>query len=113
MLTGILTPTAGEVTVARVVPWHSRQDNARNIGVVFGQRTQLWWDLPLVESLRLVGKLYRMPRARYEENLAKFAELLDMRPFLDTPVRQLSLGQRMRGDLAAAMIYEPPVLYLD
>jgi ABC-2 type transport system ATP-binding protein len=113
MLTGILTPTAGEVTVAGVVPWLKRQDNARNIGVVFGQRSQLWWDLPLVESLRLVGKLYRMPRARYEENLAKFVELLDMRPFLDTPVRQLSLGQRMRGDLAAAMIYEPAVLYLD
>lgn len=113
MLTGILTPTSGDVSVAGVVPWRRRQDNARNIGVVFGQRTQLWWDLPLIESLRLIGRLYRMSRTKYEENLAQFVELLDMRPFLYTPVRQLSLGQRMRGDLAAAMIYEPPVLYLD
>ncbi|MGH8792196.1 MAG: ABC transporter ATP-binding protein [Stackebrandtia sp.] len=113
MLTGILTPTSGEVTVAGVVPWRRRQHNARNIGVVFGQRSQLWWDLPLIDSFRLIGKLYRVPPKRYAENLERFSRLLDMESFLDTPVRQLSLGQRMRGDLAAAMIYEPDILYLD
>lgn len=113
MLTGILTPTSGEVEVAGVVPYRHRQRNARNIGVVFGQRTQLWWDLPLIDSFRLIGKLYQVPKPVYEANLERFVELLDMKPFLDTPVRQLSLGQRMRGDLAAAMLYEPPILYLD
>jgi ABC-2 type transport system ATP-binding protein len=113
MLTGILTPTSGEVMVSGVVPWRHRQRNARNIGVVFGQRTQLWWDLPLIDSFRLIGKLYQVPDATYRVNLKRFVDLLDMSPFVDTPVRQLSLGQRMRGDLAAAMLYEPPILYLD
>jgi ABC-2 type transport system ATP-binding protein len=83
------------------------------IGVVFGQRSGLWWDLPLRDSLRLVGELYEVPRDRYRENLGRFTELLGLTEFLDTPVRQLSLGQRMRGDLAAAMLYEPRILYLD
>ena len=113
MLTGILTPTSGEVTVAGLVPWRDRQRNALNIGVVFGQRTQLWWDLPLIESLELIGKMYRLDRATYRRSLARFSELLELGPFLRTPVRQLSLGQRMRGDLAAAMLYSPRVLYLD
>jgi ABC-2 type transport system ATP-binding protein len=113
MLSGILTPTSGTVEVAGLVPWQNREQNALQIGVVFGQRTQLWWDLPLAHSLRLIGKLYRMETGRYERNLARLTDLLALQPFLNTPVRQLSLGQRMRGDLAAAMLYEPKILYLD
>jgi ABC-2 type transport system ATP-binding protein len=81
--------------------------------VVFGQRTQLWWDLPLIDSMELVAALYDVPAARYRKNLARLTDLLDLGPFLRTPVRQLSLGQRMRGDLAAALLYDPPLLYLD
>jgi ABC-2 type transport system ATP-binding protein len=113
MLTGVLTPTSGEVVVRGIVPWRDREANARAIGVVFGQRTQLWWDLPLVESLRLVGALYDVPDVRYRQALRRMSDLLGLDEFLDTPVRQLSLGQRMRGDLAAAMLYDPPILYLD
>src|SRR5262249_12020418 len=113
MLTGILTPTSGTVEVAGLVPWRQREQNALNIGVVFGQRSQLWWDLPLIESFKLIAKMYRVERARYEANLARFRELLDLDDFISTPVRQLSLGQRMRGDLAAALIYDPPIVYLD
>lgn len=113
MLTGILVPTSGEVEVAELVPWENREVNAMNIGVVFGQRTQLWWALPLEESLRLIGRMYRMPEADFRRNLVMLTELLDMGSFLRTPVRQLSLGQRMRGDLAAAVIYQPPILFLD
>jgi ABC-2 type transport system ATP-binding protein len=113
MLTGILTPTSGAVEVAGLVPWRQRERNALNIGVVFGQRSQLWWDLPLIESFKLVAKMYRVERVRYEQNLARFRELLELDEFINTPVRQLSLGQRMRGDLAAALIYDPPIVYLD
>jgi viologen exporter family transport system ATP-binding protein len=113
MMTGILVPTSGTVRVGGLVPWRERQRNAMQIGVVFGQRTQLWWDLPLRHSLELIGSLYRMPSAAYRSQFDRFVELLDMADFLDRPVRQLSLGQRMRGDLAAAMLYRPPVLYLD
>ena len=113
MLTGVLTPTSGEVVVRGVVPWRDRTANARSIGVVFGQRTQLWWDLPLIESLRLIGALYDVPQAEFTRSLGRMRDLLGLDPFLDTPVRQLSLGQRMRGDLAAAMLYEPSILYLD
>ncbi|MGI5268572.1 ABC transporter ATP-binding protein [Nonomuraea sp. CA-218870] len=113
ILTGILTPTAGTVRVNGLVPWRDRSANARRVGVVFGQRSQLWWDLPLIESLRLVGSLYDVPAARFDASLKKLRDLLGLDDFLDTPVRQLSLGQRMRGDLAAAVLYEPPLLYLD
>ncbi|MFD1932323.1 ATP-binding cassette domain-containing protein [Nonomuraea mangrovi] len=113
MLTGILTPTSGVVEVAGRVPWRERNANARSVGVVFGQRSQLWWDLPLIESLRLVGDLYDVPAPRFASSLKRMRDLLGLDDFLDTPVRQLSLGQRMRGDLAAAMLYEPPILYLD
>lgn len=113
LLTGILVPTSGEVEVAGLVPWRARQQNALNIGVVFGQRSQLWWDLPLIESIKLVRKMYRMDDARYARNFARFSEILGLDEFLATPVRQLSLGQRMRGDLAAAMLYSPRILYLD
>lgn len=113
MLTGILVPTSGEIRVAGLVPWENREANAMNIGVVFGQRTQLWWALPLQESLRLIGRMYRMSDADYRQSMDQLTELLDMEPFLQTPVRQLSLGQRMRGDLAAAVLYRPPILFLD
>ncbi|MEO3802523.1 ATP-binding cassette domain-containing protein [Nonomuraea sp. B1E8] len=113
MLTGILVPTSGTVEVAGVVPWRERERNARQIGVVFGQRTGLWWDLPLRDSLELVRTLYDVPRQRYLANLETFAGMLGLDEFIDVPVRQLSLGQRMRGDLAAAMLYEPRILYLD
>ena len=113
MLTGILVPSGGRATVAGLVPWEERQRLAARIGVVFGQRTQLWWDLPLIDSLELLGHIYRVPPDRYAANLRRFSELLDLAPFLDQPVRQLSLGQRMRGDLAAALLHEPSILYLD
>lgn len=113
MLSGILVPTSGTLTVNGRVPWENREENALDIGVVFGQRTQLWWDLPLLDSLRIIGKMYRMDSMAFERNLARLVDLLDLQPFLQTPVRQLSLGQRMRGDLTAAMLYEPKILYLD
>ncbi|MBD5633000.1 MAG: ATP-binding cassette domain-containing protein [Candidatus Eremiobacteraeota bacterium] len=113
MMTGILTPTSGEIRVAGIVPHLDRRRNARNIGVVFGQRSQLYWDLPLVESFELLRAIYNVPRERYRTNLAEFTELLDMADFMTTPVRQLSLGQRMRGDFAAAMMHDPRIVYLD
>jgi ABC-2 type transport system ATP-binding protein len=113
MLTGILTPSAGRATVAGLNPQRQRREVAGRIGVVFGQRTQLWWDLPLIDSLQLLRHLYRVPEARHAENLARMRALLDLDAFLATPVRQLSLGQRMRGDLAAALLHDPDILYLD
>jgi ABC-2 type transport system ATP-binding protein len=113
MLTGILTPTRGTVSVRGIDPSRARKANARNIGVVFGQRSQLWWDLPLRESFRAVRDLYGVPADAGDTLQAELVELLDMTGFLDAPVRQLSLGQRMRGDLAAAMLYRPKLLYLD
>ena len=113
MLTGILVPSAGEIVVDGLVPWRQRTTLAARIGVVFGQRTQLWWDLPLIESLRLLRHIYKVPEARYRQNLARLTDILDLGPFLDRPVRQLSLGQRMRGDLAAAILHDPTILYLD
>ena len=113
MLTGILVPTSGEIRVDGLVPHLERKKNARNIGVVFGQRSQLYWDLPLVESFELLRAIYGIPLERYNRNVAEFTELLEMGDFLATPVRQLSLGQRMRGDFAAAMLHDPRIVYLD
>ena len=113
MLTGILVPTAGRVSVAGLDPSRDRVELARRIGVVFGQRSTLWWDLPLRDSFDLLQKMYRIAPARYRENLDRFVELLDLGAQMDTPVRQLSLGQRMRGDITAALLHDPEVLYLD
>ena len=113
MLTGILVPSAGRLRVAGVDPARERTALARRIGVVFGQRTTLWWDLPLRDSYELARRIYRIPEARYRANLTRCVELLQLGALLDTPVRQLSLGQRMRGDLAAALLHDPQVLYLD
>ncbi|MDQ2816758.1 MAG: ATP-binding cassette domain-containing protein [Candidatus Eremiobacteraeota bacterium] len=113
MLTGILVPSSGDCTVNGIVPWLDRQANGRRIGVVFGQRTQLYWDLPLIESFRLLRAIYGVSPQAYERHLNKFSALLGLDEFMRTPVRQLSLGQRMRGDFAAAMLHEPPVVFLD
>lgn len=113
MLTGILTPSGGRLRVAGIDPSRERTRLAHRIGVVFGQRTTLWWDLPLIDSYRLMHRMYRIPDARYRENLDRCIDLLDLGDLLDVPVRQLSLGQRMRGDIAAALLHDPDVLYLD
>jgi ABC-2 type transport system ATP-binding protein len=113
MLTGILVPTSGECVVNGVVPWRNRTENGRQIGVVFGQRTQLYWDLPLRESFELLRAIYGIPAATYEHNMREFSRVLGLDEFIRTPVRQLSLGQRMRGDFAAAMLHNPPVVFLD
>ncbi|MFD4505502.1 ATP-binding cassette domain-containing protein [Streptomyces sp. NPDC058457] len=113
MLTGILTPSGGRLRVAGIDPSRERTRLAHRIGVVFGQRTTLWWDLPLIDSYRLMHRMYRIPDARYRENLDRLVELLSLDSLLDVPVRQLSLGQRMRGDIVAALLHDPDVLYLD
>jgi ABC-2 type transport system ATP-binding protein len=113
MLTGILQPSAGSMRIGGLDPSRQRAELARRIGVVFGQRTQLWWDLPLLDSFELLRHIYRVPAERFSRQMAVFTDLLDLGPFLATPVRQLSLGQRMRGDLAAALLHDPPILYLD
>jgi ABC-2 type transport system ATP-binding protein len=113
MLTGILVPSGGRIRVLDLEPTRQRVELAKRIGVVFGQRTQLWWDLPLSDSFELLRHIYRIPQDRYRTNLASFTEVLDLGSFLETPVRQLSLGQRMRGDLAAALLHDPKILFLD
>ena len=113
MLTGILVPSSGRVQVAGLDPSRQRVELARRVGVVFGQRTQLWWDLPLRDSYELLRHVYRVPAADAASQLDRFVDLLDLGAFLDTPVRQLSLGQRMRGDLASAFLHRPSLVYLD
>jgi ABC-2 type transport system ATP-binding protein len=113
MLTGVLVPTSGEVEVAGLDPYRQRRKLAYHIGVVFGQKTQLWWDLPLIDSLLLLRHLYHVPARRHTRNLTELREILGLDDFIQTPVRQLSLGQRMRGDLAAALLHDPELLYLD
>jgi ABC-2 type transport system ATP-binding protein len=113
MLTGILVPTSGHIMIDGRVPHRQRVEHVRRIGVVFGQRTQLWWDLPTIESFELLRYIYRIPEGRWRENLDRFSKLLDLAPFIETPVRQLSLGQRMRADLVAALLHEPKILFLD
>jgi ABC-2 type transport system ATP-binding protein len=113
MLTGVLVPTAGRATVCGLDPVRERRELAKRIGVVFGQRSQLWWDLPLADSFDLHAAIHRVPAARYRERLDECVELLDMAGFLGTPVRQLSLGQRMRGEVTAALLHSPGLLVLD
>lgn len=113
MLTGLLVPTSGEVQVNGRVPWKERQAHVAHIGAVFGQRNTLWWDLPVIESLDLLRHIYRIPPERYQQNLAEFRELLALDEFLNTPVRSLSLGQLMRANLAAALLHDPDLLFLD
>ncbi|GCD84027.1 ABC transporter ATP-binding protein [Parageobacillus thermoglucosidasius] len=113
MLTGILTPTSGKVIVNGMNPHKEREAFVRTIGVVFGQRSQLWWDIAVQESFRLLKKVYRVSDKDYNEHMNHVIETLDIGPLLDKPVRKLSLGQRMRCELAAALIHNPPLLFLD
>lgn len=113
MLTGILTPTRGSVRTCGLDPVPHRRDLARRIGVVFGQRSQLWWDLPLGESYPILAAMHRLPEARWKPRFDVLVDELDLSAFLATPVRQLSLGQRMRGEVAAALVHSPELLVLD
>ena len=113
MLTGLLVPTGGEVIVDKFIPWKQRETSVAEIGAVFGQRTSLWWDLPLVESLDLLQHIYKIPPGKFTVNLAEFRELLELDNFMDIPVRALSLGQRMRADICAALLHDPKLLFLD
>ena len=113
MLTGILIPSSGVVTVLNRDPYQQRVANARDIGVVFGQRSQLWWDLPLIESLNFIQRIYEVPPEQFKRRLDEFAETLELKALFSTPIRNLSLGQKMRAELAATLIHDPQVIYLD
>jgi ABC-2 type transport system ATP-binding protein len=113
MLTGLLVPTDGELLCNGHVPWRDRQEYVSRIGAVFGQRTTLWWDLPVIESLHLLQYIYKIPPKEFRENLHEFQELLNMDSFLDIPVRMLSLGQRMRADICASLLHNPEILFFD
>ncbi|MGF7047907.1 ABC-2 type transport system ATP-binding protein [Paenibacillus sp. DS2015] len=113
MLCGILTPSSGNVTVNGVIPYKERKENAKNIGAVFGQRSQLFWDIAVLESYDLLKHIYEIPEHEYQETIKIFTEVLQLEPLLNIPVRQLSLGQKMRCELAAAFLHNPPVVFLD
>jgi ABC-2 type transport system ATP-binding protein len=113
MLTGILTPTGGELHVNGMNPHRDREKFVQTIGVVFGQRSQLWWDIAVQESFQLLKKVYKVPDQQYKAHMDHVIETLDIAPLLDKPVRKLSLGQRMRCELAAALVHNPPLLFLD
>ncbi|MDF2589097.1 MAG: sugar transporter ATP-binding protein [Anaerocolumna sp.] len=113
MMTGILHPTSGKIQVCGIEPYKKRMENAKNIGVVFGQRTQLWWDIPIRETYALLKDIYEIPEQIYKDQLDMLVTLLEMEEFLYLPARKLSLGQRMRADLAASLIHKPKILYLD
>lgn len=113
MLTGILFPSGGKAKVLDYVPFEQREQYTKHIGVVFGQRTQLWWDLPVIESFRLLRHIYEVPKGKFEKELKKFVKILDINEILSTPVRKLSLGQRMRCDLAASLLHNPEIVFLD
>ncbi len=113
MLTGILVPTSGSVFSNGFIPWKHRGEYTKTIGAVFGQRTQLWWDIAVVESFQLLKKIYSVPDAAFKERMAHFDDILELGRYLHTPVRKLSLGERMRCDVAAALIHNPPLVFLD
>ena len=113
MLTGLLTPTSGKITINGLVPYEKRIENNKNIGAVFGQKTQLWWDLPVIESFRLIKKMYKIPEGEYRKNLKKFTELLQLEDLLEKQVKNLSLGQKMRCEIAATFLHNPKIVYLD
>ena len=113
MLTGLLVPTSGVLEVGGLVPHRSRSQYVARIGAVFGQRSTLWWDLPVIESLELLQHIYKIPATRFLSNLASFKKLLELDEFINSPARSLSLGQRMRADLCAALLHEPDLLFLD
>ncbi len=113
ILSGILTPDGGNVTVGGRIPWKERKEHVRHIGVVFGQRTQLWWDVPILDSFSLLKDIYRVPREAYEKRLEALTEALQLTGLLRTPLRLLSLGQRMRAELCGSLLHGPELLFLD
>jgi ABC-2 type transport system ATP-binding protein len=113
MLTGILVPTSGEIRINGYVPFRQRRQYVKTIGVVFGQRTQLWWDIAVIESFKLLRRIYDVSQRDFEVRMERFNQILNIRDYLHTPVRKLSLGERMRCDLAAALLHNPPLLFLD
>ena len=113
IMSGVLTPDSGECVIDGRIPWKNRTEHVRNIGVVFGQRSQLWWDVPVIDSFELLRDIYRIPAPLYKENVDRMTELLDLGNILNTPARQLSLGQRMRCEIAAALLHDPRILFLD
>jgi len=113
ILTGILVPTSGQVISNGSIPYRERRRYTRRIGVVFGQRTQLWWDIAVIESFKLVKEIYEIPERDYQRRLDFFSDMLNLKEYVHTPVRKLSLGERMRCDLAASLLHNPPLLFLD
>ncbi|MDE7179008.1 MAG: ABC transporter ATP-binding protein [Lachnospiraceae bacterium] len=113
ILSGILTPDSGTCVVNGQVPWKDRKEYVRQIGVVFGQRSQLWWDIPVIDSFELIQAIYSIPAPKYRNNLDELTQLLNLEDILKTPTRQLSLGQRMRCEIAASLLHEPKLLFLD
>lgn len=113
MLTGILTPTSGSVVVNHKIPYQDRLQNNREIGAVFGQKTSLWWDLPVIDSFKILGSMYQMSKSEYEKSLAHIVETLDLQSLLDKQVKNLSLGQKMKCEIAAVFLHHPKVVYLD
>ncbi len=113
MLTGILEPTGGELLINNLIPFKNRQRYIRDIGVVFGQRTSLWWELPVIESFKILKHIYRIEQSSYDQNMGLFNELVDLKRLYPIPVRNLSLGQRMLCDIVAAFLHDPKIIYLD
>ena len=113
ILSGILVPDGGKVSVGGLTPWTQRKEHVRRIGVVFGQRTQLWWDVPVIDSFRLLKDIYKVPEQEFADNLERLTDLLDLSDLLTAPARTLSLGQKMRCEIAAALLHSPEVLFLD
>jgi ABC-2 type transport system ATP-binding protein len=113
ILSGILTPDSGKCLIDGRVPWKDRINHVKQIGVVFGQRSQLWWDIPVIESYELLEKIYSIPHQNYQNNLEELTQLLQLQELLKTPTRQLSLGQRMKCEIAASLLHSPKILFLD
>ena len=113
ILSGILTPDAGEAEVGGKIPWKNRKEYVQHIGVVFGQRMQLWWDVPILDSYSLLKDIYRIPESAYQKRLSELAEALNLGDLLRTPLRQMSLGQRMRAELCGSLLHQPEMLFLD
>ena len=113
ILSGILVPDSGECIINGRVPWKERRAHVREIGVVFGQRSQLWWDVPVIDSFELIKEIYKIPEESYQKNLQELSDALELGEILKTPCRQLSLGQRMRCEIAASLLHDPKILFLD
>lgn len=113
VMSGILVPDSGRCQILGKVPWLDRLEHVKNLGVVFGQRTQLWWDVPAIDSFELLRDIYRIPAPGYRKMLRRLTERLELAPLLEVPVRQLSLGQRIKCELAASLLHQPPILFLD